>query len=189
MSILHRVKHTAQRLFKKAKNGEIEYLQQHGLTLGAHVDIFSPYCFDSIYPGLITVGNYVTISSNVKILAHDASMGYVCSGTCKIGTVTIGDHVFIGQGTTILCNTRIGDYVVIGAGSVVVGDIPSGSVYAGNPARFIKTIDEFREQHDKCITTHPTYSRPWQEFANLSDTEWEALRADLKDTYGYIVRK
>ncbi len=189
MSILHRIKRAVKRLFKNNSNAEIESLQQRGLRLGTHVDIFSPYCFDSIYPGLITVGNYVTISTNVKILAHDVSMGYICPGVCKIGTVTIGDHVFIGQGTTILCNTRIGDNVVIGAGSVVVGDVPSGSVYAGNPARFIKSIDDFRDQHYKQIASHPTYTRPWQEFRNLSKEDWEPIRAELKDTFGYVVRK
>ena len=50
------------------------------MRIGNHVDIFAEYPFDSIYPGLITIGDYVTISSDVKILAHDASMGYITDG-------------------------------------------------------------------------------------------------------------
>lgn len=183
------IKSIFNKLFHRNSNSEIDYLKSHGLRIGEKVDVYSPQCFDSLYPGLITVGNNVTISSDVKILAHDASMGYVCSGACKIGIVTIGNYVFIGRGTTILCNTRIGDNVIIGAGSVVSGDIPSGCVYAGNPARFIKTTDEFSQQHKNCIASHPTTTRPWREFVNLSESEWEELRNQLKDTYGYVIRK
>lgn len=34
----------------------------------------------------------------------------------------------------------LGNNVIIGAGSVVVRDVPSNSIVAGNPARFIKTF-------------------------------------------------
>lgn len=168
---------------------ELEALKARGLRIGEHVDIFTDYPFDSLYPGLITVGDYVTISSNVKILAHDASMGYLTEGTCKIGIVEIGNHVFIGQGSTILCNVRIGDYAVIGAGSVVTSDIPSHTVYAGNPARFIKTTEEFKQQHLRGYEIHPCIHRPWRELTQLNANEWGEIRTQLKDTHGYIVRK
>ena len=168
---------------------ELEALKARGLRIGEHVDIFTEYPFDSLYPGLITVGDYVTISSNVKILAHDASMGYSNEGICKIGVVEIGNHVFIGHGTTILCNVRIGDYAVIGAGSVVTCDVPPHTVYAGNPARFIKTTDEFRQQHQYGCETHPVIQRPWRELTQLRANEWDEIRSQLKDTYGYITRK
>lgn len=168
---------------------ELEALKARGLRIGEHVDIFTDYPFDSLYPGLITVGDYVTISSNVKILAHDASMGYLTAGTCKIGIVEIGNHVFIGQGSTILCNVRIGDYAVIGAGSVVTSDVPSHTVYAGNPARFIKTTEEFKQQHLHGYETHPCIQRPWRELTQLNANEWDEIRTQLKDTHGYIVRK
>lgn len=168
---------------------ELEILKRHGQKLGHDVDIFTDYPFDSLYPGLIFVGNYVTISSNVKILAHDASMGYVTGHSCKIGIVEIGNHVFIGHGAIILCNTRIGDYAIVGAGSVVTGDVPAGTVYAGNPARFVKNVDDFERRHIEGQKTHPCFERPWREFQTLQAVEWDRIREQLKDTYGYIVRK
>lgn len=168
---------------------ELEALKARGLRIGEHVDIFTDYPFDSLYPGLITVGDYVTISSNVRILAHDASMGYLTEGACKIGVVEIGNHVFIGHGATILCNVRIGDYAVIGAGSVVTCDVPAHTVYAGNPARFVKTTEEFQQQHLNGYETHYTTDRPWREITKYGDDAWDDLRTQLKDTYGYIVRK
>lgn len=54
--------------------------------------------------------------------------------------------MFIGSGTRILYNTRIGSNVIIGSDSLVNKDIPDNSVYAGVPARFICTFDEYVEK-------------------------------------------
>ena len=56
------------------------------------------------------------------------------------------DNVFIGSGTRILYNTRVGSNVIIGSDSLVNKDIPDNSVYAGVPARFICTFDEYVEK-------------------------------------------
>lgn len=103
------------------------------------------------------------LSSNVRILAHDASTGKAGAHT-KIGIVRIGNNVFIGADSIVLCNTRIGDNVIIGAGSVVTHDVPSNSIYAGNPARFVCSFDEFQEKHLKNLETKPYFSEHrWDE--------------------------
>jgi len=56
------------------------------------------------------------------------------------GPIKIGKGVWIGFNTIILKGVTIGDYAVVGAGSVVVDDIPSRAVVAGNPAHIIKTV-------------------------------------------------
>ncbi|HAB26474.1 MAG TPA: serine acetyltransferase, partial [Xanthomarina gelatinilytica] len=53
----------------------------------------------------------------------------------------IGNDVTVGANVVIIGNITIGDHVVIGAGSVVVKDVPSNCVIAGNPARVIKTLE------------------------------------------------
>lgn len=55
-------------------------------------------------------------------------------------TPIIGDNVQLGANVVIIGNITIGDNVVIGAGSVVVKDIESNCIVAGNPARVIKYI-------------------------------------------------
>ena len=70
---------------------------------------------------------------------------WLCCGQFieKIGCIEVMNNVFIGAGTRILYNTRIGNNVIIGADSLVNKDIPDNSVYAGVPARFICTFDEY----------------------------------------------
>ncbi|MCD7855847.1 MAG: hypothetical protein LUG66_09595 [Clostridiales bacterium] len=46
----------------------------------------------------------------------------------------------------VLMGAHIGDNVIIGAGSVVSGNIESDSVYAGNPARKVCSLDAFYEK-------------------------------------------
>lgn len=127
MKLLTKIKNVILR--KDPIQLEIEYLEKRGLHLGENVSVFTQYCFDSQWPWLIKIGSNVCISTNCKILAHDAA--YSSKGYTKIGTVTIGDNVFIGSGTTVLCNTHIGDNVIIGAKSLVVGEIKSNGVYGG----------------------------------------------------------
>ena len=54
--------------------------------------------------------------------------------------VSIGCNVWVGGSVVILPGVTIGDNVTIGAGSVVVHDIPSGSIAVGNPCRVVKSI-------------------------------------------------
>lgn len=46
----------------------------------------------------------------------------------------------IGSGATILSKVTIGEHAIVGAGSVVTKDVPAHSIVAGNPAKFIRSI-------------------------------------------------
>lgn len=48
----------------------------------------------------------------------------------------------IGTSCTILCGVTIGESAIVGAGSVVTRDVPPNTVVAGNPARFLKMVEE-----------------------------------------------
>lgn len=105
-----------------------------GLQIGNSY-IGADVLFDGIHPELIKIGNDVTITSGTKILTHfyDSS-----TGSYRIGSVNIGDGVFIGMNTLIINSVNIGNNAVIGAGSIVICDIPANEIWAGNPARYIK---------------------------------------------------
>ncbi len=48
----------------------------------------------------------------------------------------------IGAGSVILCGIEIGEGAMVGAGSVVTKNVPAGELWVGNPARFVKVIEE-----------------------------------------------
>jgi acetyltransferase-like isoleucine patch superfamily enzyme len=59
--------------------------------------------------------------------------------------VRIKHGAFIGCNSIILKGVVIGARSIVAAGSVVVKDIPDDQIWGGNPARFIKVIDN---KHD-----------------------------------------
>ena len=56
--------------------------------------------------------------------------------------IKVGSDVWIGGSVCVMPGVTIGDNVVIGGGSVVVSDIPSGTVAVGNPCKVIRNITE-----------------------------------------------
>ena len=52
--------------------------------------------------------------------------------------VMIQKNVWIGARSIILPGVTIQSDSIIGAGSVVTNDVPSNSIFAGNPAKLIK---------------------------------------------------
>ena len=88
--------------------------------------------------GGIRIGNSVSISANVTILTadHDPDSPNFDG---RIVPVTIDDHSFIGTGAIILKGVHIGAGAIVGAGSVVTHDVPPGEIWAGNPARKIRS--------------------------------------------------
>jgi len=56
--------------------------------------------------------------------------------------VVIEDEVLVGANAVVLEGVRVGRGSVVAAGAVVTGDVPPLTVVAGQPARFIKDVDE-----------------------------------------------
>lgn len=152
----------------------------HGLSVGKNFKSFSPYAFDANWPWLISVGDNVVFSQNVKVLAHDASTNLVGPYT-KVGLVTIGDNVFVGANVTILCNVEIGNDVIIGAGSVVTCDIPANSIAAGNPARVIDSMENFRAKHQQAFVEHPYFNKhKWNKWIDAPQEDKDEMKEELK---------
>lgn len=182
-----------KRLYRKLRYGgsnkdaeAMEYAIAHGFEHGKNFLYNSGFPIDGNYPWLISVGDDVTLATGVKLLAHDASTAKTGVHT-KIGIVQIGNCVFIGANSIILPNVRIGNNVIVGAGSVVTKDIPNDCVYAGNPARFICTFEEYQKKHRENQNCHPIFRQhTWQKWPNASEEERRDMREKLKDTFEYL---
>ena len=120
----------------------IEKLVKRGLVVGKDFKCMGEVIIDPSHCWHITIGNNVTLAPRVHILAHDTSTKVFLDYT-RVSNVTIGDNVFVGAGTIVLPGVSIGSNVVIGAGSVVSRDIPDKCVAVGNPARVVKSLDEY----------------------------------------------
>ncbi|MCM3670901.1 acyltransferase [Mesobacillus maritimus] len=98
----------------------------------------------------INIGNNVLIGAGCKIFDMDFHPleakyrygKYKDNGKIRKMPVVIEDGVFIGGGSFILKGSHIGKDSIIGAGSVVSGRVPPNEVWAGNPAKFIRYVDE-----------------------------------------------
>ncbi len=95
----------------------------------------------------VTLGNRIMIGANTVIMdtnTHNVPYKDRLKRWDKIlrKPVVIEDDVWIGANCFIMKGVRIGRGSIIGAGSVVVGSVEASSIYAGNPAVFVKKIEE-----------------------------------------------
>ena len=113
--------------------------------------------------GSIEIGKYCLITPGVRIMAAEkiligdscmiAHGAYISDADWhgiydraepvgKTKPVILEDNVWIGDSAIICKGVRIGKNSIIGAGSVVTKDVPSNTIFAGNPAKFVKAIDK-----------------------------------------------
>lgn len=89
---------------------------------------------------LVTIGDDCFISHGAMFINDIFAGGGPAGGNKDLWKpTTIGNNVSIGTNATILPVT-IADNVVVGAGSVVTKDIVEAGIYAGNPARKIRSL-------------------------------------------------
>lgn len=89
----------------------------------------------------ITIGEGCAISHDFTVMDSNA---HELNGSRNTNPVHIGNHVWIGTRVTILNGVNVGDGAVIAAGSLVVEDVPPGSLVGGVPAKIIKEKVEWK---------------------------------------------
>ncbi len=109
---------------------------QKGAIIGERTRIQS----HSFICDMVHIGNDCFIGHGVVFINDLFTEGGPAGGDrTKYKSTKIGDFVSIGSNATILPVT-IAAHTVIGAGSVVTKDILVPGIYAGNPAKLIRTI-------------------------------------------------
>jgi acetyltransferase-like isoleucine patch superfamily enzyme len=109
---------------------------QKGVMIGARTRVQS----HAFICELVTIGSDCFIGHGVMFVNDVFATGGPARGRKELWRSTsVGNHVSIGSNATIL-PVSICDHVVIGAGAVVTRDIGEPGVYAGNPARLLRTL-------------------------------------------------
>lgn len=143
-AVYRRIKHRLYQLVM----GPVQYAKKIGVNMKGEVHIYGKV-FWSTEPWIITLGDNVHITANVKFLTHDGGTLLFRDQVPDLEItkpITVGDSVYMGNNVIILPGVHIGNRVIIGAGAVVTKDIPDNSVVGGVPAKVIKTADEYFEK-------------------------------------------
>lgn len=125
-----------------------------GATIGENCNICS-HCF---IENAVVIGDCVTVKCGVQLwdgitLEDHVFVGpnvtftndrypHAKNADWRMEPTIVKRGASIGAGSTILCGVTIGENAIIGIGSVVTKDVPAGEVWVGNPARFLKKIEE-----------------------------------------------
>ena len=105
----------------------------------------------------VMIGDNVTIKCGVQLwdgitLEDDVFVGANVTFTndkyprskqpFELLPIVVKKGATIGAGSTILAGVTIGEGAMIGAGSVVTKNVPANELWVGNPAKFVKVIEE-----------------------------------------------
>lgn len=142
--------------FSRKKYNKLFYSCLKGL--GVNITGRPKFIEDNVYIdptnyGLLTIEQGVTISRNVTLLVHDYAISKIfvqnnenVTGVGIFKPIVLKEGCFVGAGSIILPGVTVGKNSIIGAGSIVKRSIPDNVVAAGNPAKVIKSLQEYYEK-------------------------------------------
>ncbi len=131
--------HENTRIFR-SEIGKFTYIASNSYIINAKIGAFC------------SIGNNVFIASMLHPIERMSTHPIFYSNNQNFGirfvddnpnfvdynNIIIGNDVWIGAGAILLPGIEIEDGAIIGAGSVVTKNVPAYSIFAGNPAKFIR---------------------------------------------------
>ena len=147
MQILSKILSKIMRLYKRLFFSIEKQARDAGVIIGEH-NFIASYFWDT-EPYLIRIGNNCQLTEGVHIYTHGGALVVrdKYPDFDVFGKVVLGNRVYVGAGSKIMPGVTIGDNVLIAAGSVVTKSIPSNVVVAGNPAKYICSIEKYIEKN------------------------------------------
>jgi len=88
----------------------------------------------------VFIGHGVMFINDKYPRSTTGSGGLQTEADWKVEPTLIKRRASIGSNATILGGVTVGEEAIVGAGSVVTGDVPPGTIVAGNPAKVIRKI-------------------------------------------------
>ncbi|WP_083404577.1 MULTISPECIES: acyltransferase [unclassified Curtobacterium] len=98
----------------------------------------------------VEIGDDVMIASHVQIRADDAHPIFDVRTGQRVNvsrSITIGDHVWLALGVTVLGGASVGRGSVVGTGSILTSSIPNNCIAVGTPARVVRRDVAWERPH------------------------------------------
>jgi len=105
----------------------------------------------------ITIGDRVLIAHSVNVFdnlthpidrharhqhfRHIAERGHPPDVELDDKPVIVGNDAWIGAGAAVMRGVSLGEGAIVAAGAVVTSDVAAMTIVAGNPARFVRSIE------------------------------------------------
>lgn len=148
-------------------------LRKQGVRIGEGCRIYTSAF--STEPWLVRIGDRVGIAGGVKFLTHDGSVHLIRRDrpmAQKLGTITVGNDVFIGESAIILPGTTIADGCIVGPGAVVNGEVPPHSILYGNPAQIVGRASLYLARMKLSPETLDCFGLPERERRQMIETHF-----------------
>ena len=116
----------------------------YGFNIEVGEDFFANTNLVILDEARVTFGDHVFIAPNCAFYTagHPLDVQQRNDGYQYSLPIKVGNNVWLGGNVCVMPGVTIGDDTVIAGGSVVVHDIPSGVLAAGNPCRVVRPITE-----------------------------------------------
>lgn len=91
----------------------------------------------------VFIGHNVTFINDKYPRATNQDGGLQTEADWKVENTYIKKGASVGSSSTILCGITVGENAIVGAGSVVTKDVPANAIVAGNPARILRSQNNY----------------------------------------------
>ncbi len=117
---------------------------QKGVSIGKNCKISSHsfICEGVVIEDNVFVGHNVTFINDRFPRATNADGSMQTEADWSVEKTIVKTGASIGSSVTILCGVTIGEHAIIGAGSVVTKNVEPYTIVAGNPAKFLKKVND-----------------------------------------------
>lgn len=111
------------------------------ITIGDRVSLNSNVYINACMGGSVAIGSDVLVGPNVVMRASDHRFSRrdtpIRLQGHEPGEIVVGDDVWIGANATLVAGAHIGAGAIVAAGAVVTGDVEPYTIVGGVPAREI----------------------------------------------------